>query len=158
MTKSLLIFLLGLGGCAGHAPASRPAPPSTIRPPATALRFADLVEPGPAGPAPSRQAKALAGQRVRLVGYMAHLEEGPTDGFYLSPTPVHGDEMGGGTGDLPLVAVRVHLRPVPRALPEVEGRVAVKGRLDLGPKEDADGRLSHLRLFVDAPLSPTAKP
>jgi len=165
MARKLVFALVGMLGCAGAvantAPDSPPVAtgPTATRKPAATLRFGDLINEGPSGPKVSDIAHAADGQRVRMVGYMAHLELGPTDGFYLSPTPVHGDEMGGGTGDLPLASVRVHLDPVPKALPDVDGLVAVEGRFELGPKEDQDGRVSHLRLFVDAPpLSHVAKP
>ena len=165
MAKKLVLAFVVLMGCAGPVgntprgttPMERS--PAATRPPALPLRFGDLIDHGPSGPTVSSSARAADGQRVRMVGYMAHLELGPSDGFYLSPTPVHGDEMGAGTGDLPLASVRVHLDPVPPALPEVEGLVAVEGRFEVGPKEDSDGRLSHLRMFVDAPPpSHVAKP
>jgi hypothetical protein len=165
MAKKLVIVFMGLLGCAGtvaNTPRDtvpvKPSPAAT-RKAALPLRFSDLVDHGPSGPTVTDIARAADGQRVRMVGYMAHLEQGPSDGFYLSPTPVHGDEMGAGTGDLPLASVRVHLDPVPPTLPDVDGLVAVEGRFELGPKEDKDGRASHLRLFVDAPpLSHVATP
>jgi len=163
MAKPFLILSFLAAGCAtspAPAPASSPrtAIPAAPREAAPPMRFAELLEDGPAGPMLSQKARKMDGHRVRMVGYMAHLEEGPRDGFYLSPTPVHGDEMGAGTGDLPISAVRVHLHPVPRVLPAVEGLVAVEGRFELGAKEDADGHVSHLRLFVDAPFTPATKP
>jgi hypothetical protein len=124
-----------------------------------ALHFVDLIENGHAGPEISAKARSAHGRQVRMVGYMAHLELAPSNGFYLSPTPVYGDEMGAGTGDLPLTSVRVYLVPMPKALPDVNGLVAVEGRFELGPNEDPDGSVSHFRLFVHSPpISQTTKP
>ena len=56
---------------------------------------------------PERVAR-LAGQPVRIVGYMAHFLEDPPKGmFYLCPLPVSLDEGGAGTGDLPPDHIRV---------------------------------------------------
>ncbi|MBI5069456.1 MAG: hypothetical protein HZB56_14570 [Deltaproteobacteria bacterium] len=96
---------------------------------------------GSAGP--SARARALAGSRVRLVGFMARLEEPGSGGFWLAQRPVECDESGAGTGDLPPGAVRVLMDGDP---PEpITGPIAVTGVLELGGEQ----QVSFLRLRLD---------
>jgi hypothetical protein len=167
MEKISFIGALALLGCAnlpqGNTRSSDPSKERRAvmdkKPYGLALHFVDLIENRQSGPEISVKARSAHGRPVRMVGYMAHLELAPSDGFYLSPTPVYGDEMGAGTGDLPLTSVRVYLDPMPKALPDVEGLVAVEGTFELGPKEDPDGSVTHFRLLVHSPpISQTTKP
>lgn len=114
------------------------------------LEFRQLVEFDGSTPRLSPRAKALSGRRVRMVGYAAHLEQPPANGFYLTPIPVHGDESGGGTADLPLESVLVLLDPRrSRTETEADCLVEVTGQLELGHEEDSEGRAHWLRLTVD---------
>ncbi len=85
-------------------------------------------------------------------------QETPKPGlFLLAPVPVklEEDEMGL-ADDLPATVVHVisgtNLPPV-RFTP---GRLCVTGKLSLGTREEADGRLSSIRVFLDR--SPTLLP
>jgi hypothetical protein len=124
-----------------------------------ALLLSELVESGPAGLGPSVKARAHAGRRVRLVGFMAHMEEPQVGAFWLAPHPVECDEGGGGTGDLPPEAVRVVVRSRPaEAVEHLEGPIAVTGVLEVGNQPDAGGRVSAFRLLLDAPDQPSVSP
>jgi hypothetical protein len=134
------------------APAPGPTRPlasaSTAQLPTLPLEA--LVASGPRGLEPSGRARALNGQRVRLIGHMAHLEEAPGGAFYLAARPVECDEGGGGNADLPPEAVRVVVRsaagtPV-RWLP---GPIEVTGRFEVGGEADADGQVAWFRLVLD---------
>jgi len=121
-----------------------------------ALLLAELVESGPAGLGPSAKARALAGRRVRLVGFMAHMEEPQVGAFWLAPHPVECDEGGAGTGDLPPEAVRVVVRSRPaEAVEHLEGPIAVTGVLEVGNQADSGGRVSAFRLLLDVPYRPS---
>jgi hypothetical protein len=128
--------------------AAGPGPAATL----PALPLSALVAEGPRGPAPSPRALALAGQRVRLVGHMARMEEPPEGAFYLVATPVTCDEGGGGTADLPPDAVRVEVRSAAGApVRWLAGPIEVTGRLEVGAAVDAAGRTSWFRLLLDRP-------
>jgi hypothetical protein len=103
------------------------------------------------------EVEALAGHRIRVVGYLARMEEYvPRGAVYLTRLPVETEEGGGGTGDLPPGALRVE---VPRLAGEeiewVPGAVEVIGTLQVGRAEDEEGRVSWLRVVVDDPPSTT---
>ncbi len=145
MTSALrLLALVALAG----APAARPAATAADAP---RLEAGELLAPGPRL-APSARALALDGRRVRLVGFMAELEDPPRGGFYLAPRPVRCDEEGAGTGDLPPDAVRVIVRSaVGEEIPFLPGPIEATGVLVLGNAADADGRVSLFRLVLDRP-------
>jgi hypothetical protein len=120
------------------------------------LLLPELVESGPAGLGPSAKARAHAGSRVRLVGFMARMEEPQVGAFWLAPRPVECDEGGAGTGDLPPEAVRVVVRSRPAdPVEHLEGPIAVTGVLEVGNQPDAGGRVSAFRLLLDAPDLPS---
>jgi hypothetical protein len=103
------------------------------------------------------EVEALAGHRVRVVGYLAKMEDYvPHGAVYLTRLPVEAEEGGGGTGDLPPGALRVE---VPRLAGEeiefVPGAVEVIGTLQVGRAEDEEGRVSWLRVVVDDPPGTT---
>lgn len=114
------------------------------------LEFRELVHFDSNKPQLSAKVKALSGRRVKMVGYAAHLEQPSANGFYLTPVPVHGDESGGGTADLPVESVLVVVDP-PRSPTEGESGllVEVTGLLDVGHAEDSEGRAHWLRLTPD---------
>lgn len=116
------------------------------------LGFAELFRPGAARLEPSERLRALDGARVRMTGYMAHMEDGPAGAFYLASRPVACDEGGAGTGDLPPDAVLV---VVPWAageeIPWLPGPLEVTGVLHLGPATRPDGAPARLRIVLDPP-------
>lgn len=114
------------------------------------LRVSELLAPG-AELQPSARAAALSGARVRLVGFVAELELPAEDALYLVPQPLHGDEAGGGTADLPpeavLVALPGHMKQRREHLPYA---VEAVGVLEVGNHSDAQGRVSNFRLRLSA--------
>jgi hypothetical protein len=137
------------------APGSRPAAQATAAAePAERLELRELLEPGPVLK-PSVKAVSLTGKRVRLVGFMAQMELPPKGGFYLVPRPLHVDEAGSGTADLPPDSVLVVSRSTAgQTLPFMQGALEVTGILEIGNRADEDGRVSAIRLLLDgAPIS-----
>ncbi len=97
----------------------------------------------------AREVRELDGRQVLVHGYMVQMEEPSRGAFYVAPRPVFCDESGGGTGDLPVNAVRVELDG--RADDEVvwePGPVEIVGTLVVGRVEHSDGRVSPLRVVV----------
>jgi hypothetical protein len=158
------------GGHAGHGhevpavrrsaydarPALEAARDAVPPPPAgtTDLAFAELLAPiGRRGLAHSEKARALHGRPVRLLGYMVR-QDLPADGMLLlAPYPfvLHETEYGLAE-DLP--ASTVHVIVPDRAgepVPFTPGLLLLTGRLELGPREEPDGRVSTARLFLDSP-------
>ncbi len=132
-------------------PPAQATEPAARAPAADRLELREIFEPGPTL-RPSAKATSLVGKRVRMVGFMAHMEAPPTGGFYLVPRPVYADEAGGGTADLPPQSVLVVSRSAAgRKLPYIEGAVEVTGTLELGNRADEDGRVSAIRLVLDGP-------
>lgn len=106
----------------------------------------------------SPRTEALAGQRVRIRGYMMQMEDPPEGAFYVAARPVFQDESGGGTGDIPPASVRVRVREAEGAqVPWTPRPIEVIGILEIGREEDAEGRVSFVRLVLEEP-SPRAKP
>jgi hypothetical protein len=108
---------------------------------------------GPRGLEIADSLRAADGRRVRLVGYVV-VQDVPVRGrFLLAPRPVRLSEHADGEADdLPSSTVTV-LLPVAyaeRIVAHREGRVSVTGRLEVGRAEDADGRVSWVRLQLDA--------
>jgi hypothetical protein len=116
------------------------------------LEFRDFFERGTSELRPAARLLSLNGKRVRMVGFMAQMEEPPRGAFYLCSRPVFAAEGGAGTGDLPPDAVRVIVRSakgqqlafIPRAL-------EVVGLLEVGSQADEDGGVSAIRLILDGP-------
>lgn len=119
----------------------------------TDLLFRDFYKMpvGPRGLEPTEKLVRLNGRQVRMRGYMAHQEIPMAGIFVLSPLPVEmGDEDDSLADDLPPSVVFVHLDgQSPRPVPHVPGIVQATGVLSLGPREEPDGHVSHVRLLVD---------
>lgn len=152
-TAIALVFALAAAGAPESAPAKRGLGPAS-------LEFRELLEPGPKAE-PSEKVRRLKGRRVRIVGFMAHMEEPPRGAFYLVSRPLHCAEDGAGTGDLPPGAIRVVVRSSPgEEIPFYPGRVSVTGVLELGHQADDGGGASFFRIVLDRPadLSRPAEP
>jgi hypothetical protein len=144
--STFALVLAAFLSSSADAPATRPLPTEAAR-----IEFRDLVAPD-ARLAPSSKARALQGKRVRLVGFMAQMEEPPRGAFYLASHPVRCDEGGAGTGDLPPDAVRVVVRnAASEEVPFYPGRIEVSGVLAIGNEVDDAGRTSFFRLVLDRP-------
>jgi len=103
----------------------------------------------------SAKARGLEGGRVRMTGYMVHREEDRPGSFLLAPFPVQlHDREYGLADDLPAATIVVE-GPVltGRAISHTSRLLALTGTLRLGPREEADGRISFVRLVLDAPPS-----
>jgi hypothetical protein len=144
---ALALFL-----CSSADAASRPPSEEPVR-----LDLAKLYRSTGRGTRVAPQVEALRGRRVRAVGFMVRMEEAPRGAFYLTRHPVEAEEGGAGTGDLPPGALRVE---VPSLASEevawVPDVVEAVGRLEVGRAEDAEGRVSWLRVVVDRPGSGAA--
>lgn len=133
------------------------APPAHAGKAAVELRFSDFfAQPiGPRGLEPGARLLAAQGQQVRLVGFMVRREQPQPGLFLLTPRPVAMSEHADGEADdLPPSTVTVVLPESQRErlVAHLPGPLALTGRLEYGPAEDATGRVSWIRLH----LSPDA--
>lgn len=104
---------------------------------------------GPRGLEPTPKLMQLNGARVRLIGHMVREEEPIPGLFMLAPMPVQLAELADGPADqLPASTVFVHMPPQDRevVLPYRPGRWALVGTLETGAREEANGRISYVRL------------
>jgi hypothetical protein len=126
-------------------------------PPLTAgtreLSFSDLyVKPvGPGGLAFTAKAKALDGQRVRVLGFMVKQTRPSPGVLILSPYAMSTHEGEYGLcDDLPPSVIFVE---VPKfkdiAVPFTSGPLMLTGRFEIGRREETDGRVSFARLILD---------
>ncbi len=147
-------------------PEAAPAVPADAlaRPDAAAgvadLRFADFFKM-PVGPRGLEYADALLrldGKKVRIAGYMARQED-PRPGLLLlcpAPFQLHEHEYGLAE-DLPPTTLHVVDPTRPHEIvPFTPGPLVLTGRLHLGGREEADGRVSIARLVLDPPAASAA--
>jgi hypothetical protein len=120
------------------------------------LAFSDIFVADSKPPTLSPAVLSAAGKRVRMVGFMAHMDQPPEGAFYLTSRPVSCDEMGAGTGDLPIDSIRVNVIPAPKEVSFVPGPIEVIGVLELGRQEEPDGAVSHIRLVLALPSKSSA--
>lgn len=130
-----------------------PPPPAGV----TAIKFGEFfrMPVGPHGLEPTAKLLALNGRPVRLIGYMVREEHAVPGRLLLSPLPVNlGDEDESLADDLPPTAVFVHLQGVgERKVPYLGGLIKLTGTLEVGAKEEGDGRVSSIRLVLDSRAS-----
>lgn len=116
------------------------------------INFAEFFGPvGDRGLEYSAKLRALAGQQVRVSGYMVREPKRPLSLFLLAERPLTIDPRGGCSSDVvPPSAVHV-VGPNGDAqpLPYRPGRIVVVGKLELEPRVEADGRNSVVRLILD---------
>jgi hypothetical protein len=134
--------------------------------PAVRLEFREFYRQpvGPLGLEPSPRLLALAGHRVQLEGYIVETQQ-PVAGLLLfAPLPVQLAEADDGPADdLPGSTVFVHLPPPDAArVPAYQpGRWQVVGTLELGGREEPNGRISYVRLLAEQPplaANPSSSP
>lgn len=123
--------------------------------PVPELRFRDFFRSpiGPAGVEISDKLRQADSQTVRLVGYMVQQQNVLPGRFMLTPRPVQMSENADGDADdLPATTVMVYLDPSRQdwVVPYVRGLVTVNGKLNVSRFEEADGRVSWVRLQLDA--------
>jgi hypothetical protein len=146
-TPHLLLATLALAGGAA-ADATPRAAPAEVHP--LDLRALYVEEGGRLALAPA--VTALSGQRVRVQGFMVQMEESPRGEFYLATHPVEQDESGGGTADIPAASVLVRVPELAaEQIPWRPNAVEVVGTLEVGREEDAEGRVSTLRVILAGP-------
>ena len=138
-----------------------PRPPAPVG--VTDIDFPEFFSPiiGDRGLELTDALRALAGQRVRLVGFMVR-QSLPTPGvLLLAPQPIQVDEVEyGACDDLPPQVVRI-FAPLPAGaqVPLTPGPLLLTGRLEIGQQTEPDGRNSFLRLRLDTPeLTPLNAP
>lgn len=137
----------------GAATAQVPTPSAT--PIVSELRFRQFFRTpiGPAGLEISDALRQSDGETVRLTGYMVQ-QERPTPGrFLLTPRPVQMSEHADGDADdLPASTVTVYLDKSQQdwAVPHVRGLLSVNGQLRVSRDEAPGGRVSWVRLQLDA--------
>lgn len=121
----------------------------------TDLDFPEFFGPiGDRGLELSSKLRSLAGQRVRLVGFMVR-QTLPTVGvLLLASQPIQTDEVEyGACDDLPPQIVRVFVPLSSETqVPLTPGPLLLTGRLELGQRSEPDGRNSFIRLHLDAPV------
>ena len=125
----------------------------------TDLKFREFFKMpiGPRGLEASDKLIALAGKRVRILGYMARQETPAAGMFILAPLPVSlGDEDESLSDDLPASSIFVHVAGAGEARPGearpvayFSGLLRLTGTLRLGPHEESDGHVSTVRLELD---------
>lgn len=149
-----LVLTLGTSGSVSWAQVQEPCPASA--PPAADVPELSLGEifatpVGARGLEFSAKARSLAGQRVRVQGYMVRREAPPPGTFLLAPAPVQLHESEYGLADdLPAATVFVEAPAWRgRTVPYAPGPLVLTGRLELGNREEPDGRISSVRLVLD---------
>jgi hypothetical protein len=164
---ALLLAALGSGAVSAHGGAAviphrlaalevrgeLPPPRAGV----TSLKFGEFFRMpiGAFGLEASEKLLALNGKPVRLVGYMVR-EETPTAGrFLFAPLPVAlGDEDESLSDDLPPTTVSVHLTGAKdKSAPYIGGLIQLVGTLEVGARDEADARVSAVRLVLDPQLS-----
>ncbi|HKX43242.1 MAG TPA: hypothetical protein VJO99_18940 [Burkholderiaceae bacterium] len=123
-----------------------------------ALKFGELFKRpiGPRGLEPGPRVLALAGLRVRIVGYAVRNAEPLPQLAILAPLPVTlGDEDESYADDLPAGVVYLHdpeggERGLARTVERCAGPASVVGRLEVGARPEADGRVSFVRLNAES--------
>jgi hypothetical protein len=133
----------------GRAPKIAAAPKGV-----TDLKFSDFfVTPmGPKGLEFTSTLRELNGRRVRILGYVVRQENSMPGTFLMTALPlqVH-DEHYGLADDLPAATLFVSApsRRKSKSQPSA-GLVLVTGKLEIGNREEADGRISAVRLTMES--------
>ena len=141
------------GATTGNGPAlSQEIPPLPAG--VTELKFSEFfVSPiGDRGLTFTEKLRSLDGRRVRVLGYMAQQEQ-PVPGMFLfSAMPVRlNEEHYGLADDLPAATMFVFM-PTQRdqVVRHAPGLMLLTGTLSIGNHEEADGRISAVRLKLEA--------
>lgn len=119
----------------------------------TDLKFHEFFKTpvGPRGLEPTSKLQTLAGQRVRIIGYMVQNENPMPGVFAMTPLPVSiGDEDESLADDLPPSTLFVHSTEKHKIIPYRSGLIQLTGILELGSAEETDGHVSSIRLKLDA--------
>jgi hypothetical protein len=180
MTARILILLAALGALPIQTTAHEkvPAVPSAARTPAVTstaralestnsprplpplpadvaeLKFSDFFKPiGARGLEFSDRLRALAGRRVRILGYMVRQSQPVSHQFLLTPVPLalHESEYGFAE-DMPATVLHVTVQTnLPATVSYTPGLLLLTGTLSIGNRPEPDGRISTVRLALDLP-------
>lgn len=126
-----------------------PPPPPAI----TDLKPSEIYEPiGGGGLRYTRKVLALDGRRVRILGYMVDRDTPVPGLLLLAPLPARLHEREAGQADdLPAATLFVIVPGrAGQILPHTPGPLLLTGTLQLGNREEADGRISSVRLILDS--------
>lgn len=153
----VLSFLAWLAGCASQpvGEASRPAAFLRQTMPAAELRLSEFFKlpVGPRGLEPTDKVRSLAGKRVRVHGHLVQEEEPFPGLFMLTPVPVTLAELADGPADyLPPATLFAHVsgENAKKILAYRPGSWTLTGTLELGVREEPNGRVSYARLNLDS--------
>jgi hypothetical protein len=110
---------------------------------------------GPHGLEPTEKLLSLNGKQVRIIGYMVNAEEPAAGPFILAPLAVSmAEKEDGPADDMPATTLFVHIENGENwVVPHVPGLLKLTGTLELGNREESDGRVSSIRLKLDPELS-----
>lgn len=121
----------------------------------TDLKFGQffVMPVGPQGLTFTDKLLSLEGKRVRMAGYMVEQEKGIPGVFLFSPLPVQlHDHDSALADDLPATVAHVSVPTCrDRQVPYAPGLMLLTGTLSVGPRDEADGRISLVRLALDPP-------
>ncbi len=131
-----------------------PPPPVGV----TELKFSEFFKSpaGRLGLEPTEKLCSLAGKRVRILGFMAR-QTRPSPGVaILAPFAMATNEYEYGLADdFPPNVVFVEVpRYADLAVPHTPGPLLLTGALEVGRREEADGRVSFVRLKLDPDPAP----
>ena len=150
---SIAVISFLLAGCANQT-TKHDSQPSASLPSATDLSFREFYKLpiGSLGLEPTAKLLSLKDKRVHLQGFMVKEDE-PTAGiFMVSLVPVNIPDKEDGPSDyLPGATVFVHMpaEDVAKTLAYRSGMWDLVGTLQLGAKEEGNGRTSYVRLMLD---------
>ena len=122
----------------------------------TPLGFQEIfrMPAGPEGLEETEKLLSLAGGQVRMEGFMVrHPHEDPSV-FLFTPSPMTLNQREFGLADdLPPSTVHVRLETGPGVAPVFTAdKLLICGRLETGARQEADGRISHVRLAAERVL------
>ncbi|RYD17651.1 MAG: hypothetical protein EOP88_25450 [Verrucomicrobiaceae bacterium] len=112
------------------------------------------IPAGPAGLEFSERASSLAGKQVRIEGQMVrHAHADPLLFLFTPNAMVLNQSEFGIADDFPPYGLHVITTPPPgKAANYQREKMILLGTLELGPRTEADGRISHVRLKLDHAL------
>ncbi len=115
------------------------------------LSFTEFFGPiGPGGLDYSEKIRALAGQHVRVRGFMVQQTVRTRGLFLLAGWPVKVDLRGDCTeNDTPPATIHVIVPGVQKTLPFIPGQRFLSGKLEIGARTETDDRISVARLILD---------
>ena len=156
MLKSWTLFVIVCAATLTTYP--QPAHHIVRSPRAEPLSFQEFFAPTPNTLQPSEKLLRLHEKQVRIVGFMAQMEDGPTGAFYLCARPVKCDESGAGIGDLPIASVLVIVPAMKgKKIPFLARALAVTGRLEIGNSSEAENATAPIRLILASPVPVTRR-